>query len=215
MTETLSTLERRVYHYLLDFLAEHSFQPSVREIGKRFRIRSTKTVSDLLASLAAKGYIKREAGRSRGVTLVGVAGAPGTQPVPLYDAPPGPTAEADRFVQLDRRLVPVDECFLLKLADDALVARGFAAGDYALVNPSARAHDGDVVAARVAGRALARTIVRRGPAAALAAIGAEPERAMGGAEDVAVLGVIVGAIRVPGGTVAAPAKPAGSNGAEH
>ena len=44
MPEQLSTTERRVYHYLLDFLGEHTYQPSIREIGKRFRIKSTKTV---------------------------------------------------------------------------------------------------------------------------------------------------------------------------
>ena len=78
MTEPLTPLERRVYHYLIDFLAENTYQPSVREIGKRFRIKSTKTVSDLLGSLAAKGYIERDPSRSRGVRLIGYAGTGGT-----------------------------------------------------------------------------------------------------------------------------------------
>src|SRR5437868_6804486 len=50
MTEPLTPLERRVYHYLIDFLAENTYQHSIREIAKKFRIKSTKTVSDLLAS---------------------------------------------------------------------------------------------------------------------------------------------------------------------
>ena len=45
MPEVLSAIEQKVYHYLLDFLTTHTYQPSVREIGKRFRIKSTKTVS--------------------------------------------------------------------------------------------------------------------------------------------------------------------------
>ena len=57
MTEPLTQLERRIYHYMIDFLAEHTYQPSIREIAKKFRIKSTKTVSDLLHSLASKGYI--------------------------------------------------------------------------------------------------------------------------------------------------------------
>ena len=52
MTEPLTPLERRVYHYLIDFLAENTYQPSIREIAKKFRIKSTKTVSYLLASLS-------------------------------------------------------------------------------------------------------------------------------------------------------------------
>ena len=38
MAEPLTPTERRVYHYLLDFLSENTYQPSIREIGKRFRI---------------------------------------------------------------------------------------------------------------------------------------------------------------------------------
>ncbi len=52
MSEPLTPVERKVYQYLIDFLAENTYQPSIREIGKRFRIKSTKTVSDLLHALA-------------------------------------------------------------------------------------------------------------------------------------------------------------------
>src|ERR1700683_5641297 len=84
MAEALTPIERRVYHFLLDFLAENTYQPSIREIDKRFRIKSTKTVSDILQALAEKGYIERDPSRSRGVKLLGFAAAPLTQPVPVY-----------------------------------------------------------------------------------------------------------------------------------
>src|SRR5881397_2346323 len=69
MAEPLTQLERRVYHYMIDFLAENTYQPSIREIAKKFRIKSTKTVSDLLASLSQKGFIERDQSRSRGVRI--------------------------------------------------------------------------------------------------------------------------------------------------
>ena len=84
MPEPLTQLERRVYHYMIDFLAENTYQPSIREIAKKFRIKSTKTVSDLLHALANKGYIERDESRSRGVRLLGYAAAGATQPVPYY-----------------------------------------------------------------------------------------------------------------------------------
>lgn len=198
MTEPLDPLERRVYHYLLDFLATHSYQPSVRDIARRFRIRSTKSVSALLSSLAVKGYIRREAGRSRGVTLLGVAGAPGVQPVPVWEQPPVPGAPVPRYVTLDRRLVPADDALLLRLADARLAERGFLRGDYAIVVPSARALDGDVVAARIGAQGVARLLLRRGPSVALQAPG-EPDVPAGPADDAAVLGVIAGVIRLPAG----------------
>jgi len=57
MAEPLTKLESSVYHYLLDFTAERTYQPSIRDIGKQFKIKSTKTVSDLLQSLAKKGWV--------------------------------------------------------------------------------------------------------------------------------------------------------------
>jgi hypothetical protein len=84
MTEQRTPLERRVYQYMIDFLAENTYQPSIREIAKRFHIKSTKTVSDLLHSLTSKGYIERDQSRSRGVRILGYAAAGQTQPVPFY-----------------------------------------------------------------------------------------------------------------------------------
>ena len=71
MPDPLTHIERKVYNYLLDFLSQNTYQPSVREIGRRFKIKSTKTVSELLQSLAKKGYIERDPSRSRGVRLLG------------------------------------------------------------------------------------------------------------------------------------------------
>src|SRR5690606_549983 len=67
----LTAVERKLWHYLIDFLAAHTFQPSVREIARHFRIPSTKTVVDLIGSLEAKGYVRRTAGRSRGLVIEG------------------------------------------------------------------------------------------------------------------------------------------------
>src|SRR5258708_38877692 len=111
MTEPLTPLERRVYHYLIDFLAENTYQPSIREIAKKFRIKSTKTVSDLLGSLALKGFIERDPSRSRGVRIVGYAGQAPTQPVPYYGRDPaGEPALIPHprvaYLTMDRRLPP-------------------------------------------------------------------------------------------------------------
>ena len=72
MSEPLSKIERRILDYLVDYLKRNTYQPSIREIGKRFGIKSTKTVSEYLQALADKGYIEREASRSRGVKILGL-----------------------------------------------------------------------------------------------------------------------------------------------
>jgi len=200
MTEPLTQLERRVYHYLIDYLAEHTYQPSIREIAKKFRIKSTKTVSDLLHSLESKGYIQRDESRSRGVHIFGFAAAKATQPVPCISvaaaADPNAPQQAERYITMDRRYLPSDDVLFLRASDDAMSGRGILADDYVMVSPSARAKDGDVVAARVGGKATVRTLTHRGATIVLeAATPPVPSIEVGPTDDFAILGVVCGVFR--------------------
>jgi repressor LexA len=201
MSDTLSAIERRVYHYLLDFLAENTYQPSIREIGRRFRIKSTKTVSDLLQSLANKGYIERDPSRSRGVRLLGYATGTGTQPVPYYGqvaAGPAPLMPEHRnyFLTLERRFLPSDDVFSLKVVGDSMTGRGILDGDFVFVNPSSRAHDGDIIAARVKDGAVVKTLRHRGSTIVLESSNpGDADIVVGPQDDFAVLGVVCGVFR--------------------
>ena len=201
MSEPLTAIERRVYHYLIDFLAENTYQPSVREIGRRFRLKSTKTVVDILQSLALKGYVTREPGRSRGVRLTGFESVGHTQPVPLYaklaqGEPALAVKNRERFIAVDRMFVPSDDAFFLRVEDDGMRERGMQRGDLVLVNPAARAHDGDAVVARVGDTSIVRLLAHRGSQVALAtAIPADAEIVLGLSDDFAILGTVAGVLR--------------------
>lgn len=201
MHDPLTPIERRVYHYLLDFLAEHTYQPSVREIGRRLRIPSTKTVTEILQRLADKGFVEREHGRSRGVKIVGFSAIGGVQPVPLYARvnPVHPYLAAEnreRHVAVDRSLVLTDDTFMLRATDQEMAARGILQGDLLLVSPSTRANDGDLVVARVGGRVLCRLIGHLGAVLSLGTgVPGELEVFLGPSDDFAVLGVVTSVIR--------------------
>lgn len=197
MPEALTPLERRVYQYMIDFLAENTYQPSIREIAKRFRIKSTKTVSDLLHALTAKGYIERDQSRSRGVRILGFASAGQIQPVPVLAAPGvQPEDERQRYVTVDRRFLPSDDTFMIRSTDDALAGRCISSGDYLLVSPSARAKDGDIVAVRRGNETLVRTLTHRGMTLVLEAAGdAVPPVELGPKDDFTILGVVAGVFR--------------------
>ena len=201
MSEPLTQLERRVYHYMIDFLAENTYQPSIREIAKQFRIKSTKTVSDLLHSLENKGYIQRDESRSRGVRLLGFAASGHTQPVPYYGrihAGEPSLVPEDRkyFITIDRRFIPSEDVFFLKIKGDSMVGRGVLDGDFVMVSPSARAKDGDMVAARLGDEATVKTLTHRGSTVVLepANNGDRPIE-VSPREDFAVLGVVCGVFR--------------------
>jgi SOS-response transcriptional repressor LexA len=88
MPAVLNDLERNILDYMVRYLRTHTYQPSIREIGEEFGIRSTKTVSEYLTALAEKGYLERDPSRSRGIRILGVDLNPHTVSVPCFPEPP-------------------------------------------------------------------------------------------------------------------------------
>ena len=183
MPEPLTKIERRILNYLVDYLKENTYQPSIREIGKRFGIKSTKTVSEHLQSLADKGHIERDASRSRGVKILGMNLAPSVFSIPFYGkiAPGKPALQREHVreeFEVDRRFAPSADAFFVQVTGDGATVLGVEGGDLVLVEPGDAADLGesDVVALR-AGEA---AVVQRGT---------------GGATGHEVLGRVVGLFR--------------------
>jgi repressor LexA len=201
MPEPLTLLEQQVYHYLIDFLAQNTYQPSIREIAREFHIKSTKTVSDLLHALEHKGYIERDESRSRGVRLLGFSAAGGMRPVPLYGAvhagtPAVATEDRKGFITMDRRFLPGDDVFFLRVEGDSMSGRGILDGDYVMVSPSTLAKDGDIVSARLAGKVTVKTLRQRGGTTVLEpAIPGEDEITIDHGQGVTIAGVVCGVFR--------------------
>ena len=201
MTHPLTAVERRVYDYLLDFTAENTFQPSIREIGKKFRIKSTKTVSDILQSLAQKGYIERDASRSRGVRLLGFTGATRSVPVPFYGRihagePALLPDHREGFLTMDRRFVPNERTFFLRVTGDSMIGAGIHDGDFVMVNPDPAPGDGDVAAVRLGDAAAVKRWTTDGDEIVLRAENpAEPDYRVGRGDDFGALGVVCGVFR--------------------
>lgn len=201
MPELLTPIERKVYHYLIDFLTENTYQPSVREIGREFRIKSTKTVSEILQSLANKGYIERDSSRSRGVRLLGYENSIRVQPVPYYGriaaGEPALLPENRKgFVTVDRRFLPDDQCFVLKIQGNSMIGCGVLDGDYVLISPSQETVDGDMVAVRIGDEATVKTLSRRADRTVL--VPANPEEdeiELSPGDDFAIVGKVCGVFR--------------------
>lgn len=160
MPESLTVLERRVLDYLVQYLRVHTYQPSIRDIGREFSIKSTKTVSELLQSLAEKGWIERDPSRSRGVRLLGLELQPETVSVPVYRKPD----EAPlRSVVLDRQIAGDAGTYIVGMPDPSLRGQGIEAGDLLLVEPVAAdaLSAGDLVFALHEGAPLVRPLAVR------------------------------------------------------
>lgn len=169
MSESLSKIERRILDYLVDYLRKNTYQPSIREIGKRFGIKSTKTVSEYLQSLADKGFIEREASRSRGVKILGLnLDRPEVISVPFYGkisaGQPALTKDhVNSEFGIDPKLFGAPNSFVLEVSGPSMEQVGILDGDMVLVEPvpEAEVQNGEIVAARLGGESTVKRYFRR------------------------------------------------------
>lgn len=169
MAEALNKLERRILDYIVDYLRENTYQPSIREIGKRFGIKSTKTVSEHLQALSEKGYIEREASRSRAVRIfdLDLRRADAIR-IPCYGSiAAGEPALLEDNVEgeyyLDPALTGGEQAFFLRVKGDSMDEMGIRDGDLVLVRPVAEEEieNGEIVAARVDGEGTVKRYFER------------------------------------------------------
>jgi repressor LexA len=200
----LSRMEQRILDYIVDYLRRNTYQPSIRDIGKRFGIRSTKTVSEYLQTLADKGYVEREASRSRAVRVLGLdLTARPTLSVPFYGkiaaGEPALIDDhiSDRF-EVDPKMAASADSFFMRIDGESMEGLGILDGDMVLVDPVAEddVADGEVVAVRLGGEGTVKRYYRRGGSVVLEP--ANPDFAptmVNGYEDFTILGRVVGVFR--------------------
>ena len=159
-TPSLTDLEQQILDFMVLYLRTHTYQPSIREIGHHFGIRSTKTVSELLQSLAEKGVVERDPSRSRGIRILGLDLNAQTVSLPCFgdleEAVEGLRGDSGaRRVSLDRQLVNRSGGFMVRASDGRLAAAGIDEGDFVVVQPvrPEELGDGELVAAIVGGTA--------------------------------------------------------------
>ena len=166
--EPLTEIERKILDYMVQYLRANTYQPSIREIGERFGIKSTKTVSEHLQALANKGFLERDPSRSRGVRILGVDLTEAAVSVPFF--PHVPTGNGSRHerpemhVSLDRRLAGREGSFLVRAGASDLAVLGVHEGDWLLVEPVTvdELADGSVVLVRAGGESIFQRFTRNG-----------------------------------------------------
>ncbi len=215
----LTARQRNILDHLVDFVGEHGYPPTVREIGTFFGIKSTNGVSDHLRALERKGYISRSDGQSRGLTLL--KGADGRAPlgggVPMSSNEDAGTIEVpvvgrvaaglpllavqnvDEKVRIDPGMVgDRRDVFGLRVTGRSMIDAGIFEGDLVFVAPRADAQNGRIVVAMIDGEATVKRFFREPERVRL-----QPEnRTMepifvqrDEADDLRILGEVVGVYR--------------------
>ena len=153
----LTDRQRKVLEYIQALIAERGHPPTIREIGRRFKIRSTNGVRTHLQALIKKGYLKKHALISRGLELTAKLSA-GVGRLPLVGTvPAGNPIDAIENIEgeiaVDSTFLPRSDCFTLRVQGDSMKGAGILDGDLILVQKQQVARRGDIVVAIVDGEA--------------------------------------------------------------
>ncbi|UCE17816.1 MAG: transcriptional repressor LexA [Gemmatimonadota bacterium] len=164
MKQLLTERQKAVLEYVSRCIREQGYQPTMREIGDHFGIRSTHGVHRHLDALERKGYLRREGGRSRAIRLVDhplirtlelpIVGrvAAGEPNLALEDI--------EGTISLDRQWVNGDDCFLLRVKGDSMIGAGIRPGDLVVVRPQPMVENGQIAVVLIEGEATVKRFYR-------------------------------------------------------
>lgn len=68
--------ESQIYNYIVKYMQEHMYAPTIREIGKALDLKSTSSVASYMTRLEAKGLIEIRLESPRAIRLVGYSIVP-------------------------------------------------------------------------------------------------------------------------------------------
>ena len=165
--EPLTARQGEVLRAIQEYIAEHGYPPSIRDIGTLVGIRSTNGVSDHLKAIERKGYLTRSDHKSR--TLIPVPDNDETEDLqdPDHDvvavpvvgriaagAPILAVENHEDTVYIDRFFIgQANPVFALRVVGDSMIGDGIFDGDYIFVKKRSTARPGDIVVAMIDGEA--------------------------------------------------------------
>jgi len=150
--------ERSVYEFIINTIKKEGFSPSVRDIKIALNIKSTSTVHSYLEKLEKKGYIQKEAGKSRTIRVdnVDADGRRTTIKVPIL----GQVTAGIPILAIENHDGYLDfpiykqsylsaRLFALKIRGNSMIEVGIMNGDYVVVEKRNYAENGEIVVALV------------------------------------------------------------------
>ncbi len=153
----LTGRQQEIWKFLTDYVDEHGYPPTVREIGEAVGLASPSTVHAHLANLERAGLIKRDPTKPRALELrrdprPATAGAETVHRLPLMGeiAAGGPLLaeqNVEEYVAVPEPLARGGEEFLLRVKGDSMINAGILEGDIVVVRRQQDATDGDIVVA--------------------------------------------------------------------
>ncbi|RII30444.1 MAG: LexA family transcriptional regulator [Geobacter sp.] len=195
----LTLRQRQTLEIITSYIENNGYPPSLREIAASLNIAGTRGVLGHLEALERKGYLKKDAGSSRGIALTSSFSQSVALPIAgtvragqLH----GAIEDIQGYFAVDKALVKGEGCFCLRVKGDSMIGAGIFNGDLALVRPQPAAENRDTVVAMVDGEATLKWFFREKDHIRLQP--ANPNMApiiVGPEREVSIIGKVIGIYR--------------------
>jgi repressor LexA len=199
--EGLTPRQEQVLEFIRESVRVNGYPPTVREICSALDLSSPSTVHAHLANLERLGFIKRDPTKPRALDVVGESRP---RPLPLVGgvaagAPILAEENIEELVDVPAFLRRDDDDFVLRVRGDSMINAGIFDADLIVVHPDVQPRDGEIIVARVTGigddEATAKRIYRDGGTIRLVAENENYEPIVVKADQVEVVGRVVGVLR--------------------
>ncbi len=147
--EQASEIQQRMYDFIVTYINREGMPPTNREIGHAMSIASTGHVDYHLTMLEKKGWISRQAKKSRGIKLTIPAHKQGV-PVMGYIAAGEPLdiyTDAFESVDVGSGIVDTQDAYALVVRGRSMIDDHICDGDYVVIKRQETCQNGDIVVA--------------------------------------------------------------------
>jgi repressor LexA len=153
----LTARQQEIWNYLVEYVDQHGYPPTVREIGEQVGLASPSTVHAHLANLERAGLLRRDPTKPRALELIG---RERREPAPhaeerdvtrlplLGEIAAGGPLLAEQYIE-EYLAMPSSTKgdFLLRVKGESMVEAGILDGDLVIVQRRQDARNGDIVVA--------------------------------------------------------------------
>ncbi|GAA1564677.1 transcriptional repressor LexA [Kribbella hippodromi] len=164
--------QQQILVVIRDWVTQHGYPPSSRQIGDAVGLRSSSSVSRHLAGLEDKGFLRRSPSVSRPIDVRMFLREPAARdngdnvPVPVVGdiaagTPISAVEHVDDVLQLPRGLTGRGTVFGLRVRGESMIDAAICDGDIVVVRQQSEAHSGQIVAAMIDEEATVKVYRRR------------------------------------------------------
>ena len=163
----VSDKQLEIYEFLKIYTENKGYPPSVREICEAVNLRSTSTVHGYLKKLEKKALIKRDPTKPRALEIIEISNSKKEMlNIPIIGkVTAGAPILATENIE-DTFPIPIDyikhndELYILKVTGNSMINAGINDGDYAIIEKSPTANNGDIVVALIENEATIKTFYK-------------------------------------------------------